>query len=79
MLRLTEIGLFLVPFALYVAWRLMGPRLPPVAVWLALTLIAAMAAATIWFGLASEVDIGEAYAPARLENGVIVGGHGIPK
>jgi hypothetical protein len=30
MLRFTEIGLFLVPFALYVVWLVLGTRTPPV-------------------------------------------------
>ncbi len=77
MLRFTEIGLFLVPFALYAAWRIMGPRLPPAIFWAALALTAAMAVGTIWFGLTNRLDPDEVYAPAHLENGVIVGGHGV--
>ena len=79
MLRFTEIGLFLVPFALFAAWRIMGPRLPATVFWGGLALTGAMAGATVWFGQANKLETGEAYAPARLENGVVIGGHGIPK
>ncbi len=79
MLRLTEFGLFLVPLTLYVAWRVLGARLPPAAIWATLALILLMIAGTLWFGLTEKLDPDQAYAPARLENGRVVEGHGVPR
>jgi hypothetical protein len=79
MLRFTEIGLFLVPFALFVTWRLMGPRTPPGAVWAAGLAVLALAAGTVWFGLHRQMEAGDTYEPARLENGRIVPGHGVSR
>ena len=77
MLRFTEIGLFLVPFALYLAWRVMGERTPRWAVVGAVGLTLAMAAGTVWFGLVNAIPRDEAYAPAEMVNGEIVAGHGV--
>jgi hypothetical protein len=78
MLRFTEFGLFLVPFVLYFVWWFMGPRTPPWATWLALVTVAALAGGAFWYGLTERVPANEAYAPARIENGRIVPGHGVP-
>ena len=72
MLRFTEFGLFLVPFVLYLVWRLMGPRTPPWATWLALFAVVVLAGGAFWYGLAERVPGGETYVPARIENGKIV-------
>jgi hypothetical protein len=79
MLRFTEIALFLVPFALYVAWRMMGPRTPKWFMWASAGAIGVLAAGAVWFGLTSHLQSGDTYAPAHLENGRIVQGHGVPK
>ncbi|MCW3477587.1 DUF6111 family protein [Limobrevibacterium gyesilva] len=79
MLRFTELGLFLVPFALFVTWRIMGPRTPPRLVWAAAVAVLVMAAGTMWYGLNRRIDRSEAYEPAHLEDGRIVPGHGVPK
>jgi hypothetical protein len=79
MLRLTEIGLFLVPFALFVVWRLTGPRTPPGAVWAAGIAVLALAGIMIWFGLHRRMEAGETYEPARLEGGQVIPGHGVAK
>ncbi len=78
MLRFTEIGLFLVPFALYVAWRVMGERTPRWAVASAVVVTLAMAVGTVWFGLVNALPKDDAYVPAELHDGQIVEGHGIP-
>lgn len=78
MLRLTEIGLFLVPFALYLAWRVLGERTPRWLVIAAGALTAAMAVGTVWFGLVTGLPTDQAYAPAELHDGSIVEGHGVP-
>ena len=76
MLRFTEIGLFLVPFALYVVWLVLGTRTPPALVWGALGLILLMAVGTVWFGLANRADRDKSYVPAHVEDGRIISGHG---
>ncbi len=77
MLRFTEVGLFLVPFALYVTWLVLRSRTPPALVWGAVVLTVAMAVGTVWFGLARRIDRREEYVPAQVVNGQIVPGHGI--
>ena len=79
MLRFTEIALFLVPFGLYVAWRVMGSRTPPWFMWVSVATIGMLGVGAIWFGLTRRMEPGETYAPAQLENGLIVPGHGVPK
>jgi MFS superfamily sulfate permease-like transporter len=78
MLRFTEIGLFLVPLALFVTWRIMGPRTPRSAVWGALLAVAVMAVGTVWFGLHNRMPADAVYVPAQMENGRIVPGHAAP-
>ena len=78
MLRFTEIGLFLVPFALFVAWRIMGPRTPPWAVWLALVAVLLLAGGSAWYGLARRAPPGDVYVPAHIVDGRIVPGRDVP-
>jgi hypothetical protein len=78
MLRFTEIGLFLVPFGLYVAWRVMGARTPRWLVVSALVLTLAMAIGSVWFGLVTGLPSDQAYVPAELHDGQILEGHGVP-
>ena len=77
MLRFAEIGLFLVPFGLYAAWLANGARLPRAAIWVAVAATAVMVAGVVWFGVVNAVPSGARYAPARIENGVIVPGHAV--
>jgi hypothetical protein len=79
MLRFSEIGLFLVPFALFATWRILGPRTPRSLVWAALVLTAAMGVGTVWYGLERRLDTDEDYVPAHIENGRLVPGHGVPR
>ena len=79
MLRLTEIGLFLVPFALYLTWLVAGARTPRWAVWATVVLTVAMAAGTVWFGLINAIPPDSGYAPAEVIDGVIVPGHAVAK
>jgi hypothetical protein len=77
MLRFTEIGLFLVPFVLYLVWWTMGPRTPRWAVWLALAAVLLLAAGSAWYGLAERAAPGATYVPAHIENGRIVPGRDV--
>ena len=76
MLRFAELGFFLIPFGLYVAWRILGERTPPWALWAAIALTVAMGVGTVWFGVTSGLPPSQTYEPARMEDGVIVPGHG---
>lgn len=75
MLRLSELGLFLAPFALFAAWWLLGSR----ARWLAWTVLGGIAlvlVALVWLALATGLPRGGTYIPARLQGGRIIPGHG---
>jgi hypothetical protein len=77
MLRGLEIGLFLLPFLLFIGWRLAGGGVPSVGqvAW-ALGLLAALATALFRFASYESLAPGQRYVPARIENGRIVPGHG---
>lgn len=76
MLRYVEIGFFLVPFALYAAWRVLGTRATSGLVWATIAMVAALAATTVWYGLDQGLPRGVAYVPAQLHGDEIVPGHG---
>ncbi len=78
MLRFAEIGLFLSPFALFLIWRFLSPRVKPAALWTAMALILALAALSVRYGLQQRLDTSERYVPARIEGGRIIDGHGTP-
>ena len=75
MLRFDEIGLFLVPFVLFVVWRILGARTPAWLVWAAVVAVVAMAAGTVWYGLDMRTSPDSVYDPAQLQNGRIIPGH----
>ncbi|CAH2600087.1 conserved protein of unknown function [Rhodovastum atsumiense] len=76
MLRLAEIGLFLVPFALYAAWRLLGARASAALVWGTVLAVGLLAGVTVWYGLERSLPAGVQYVPAEIHDGTIVQGHG---
>ncbi len=75
MLRLSEVALFMAPFALAASWWLLGTR-GRAFLWTAVGVLVVLAAATAWFGLGGALPRGHAYVPARLDGGHIVAGHG---
>ncbi len=81
MLRLVELALFLSPFLVFAAWRFFaieaGPSIRFVVV--VACAVAVMAAALVWLGEDRAIPPNSAYAPARLENGHIIAGHGVPQ
>ncbi|MCX7380274.1 MAG: DUF6111 family protein [Alphaproteobacteria bacterium] len=79
MLALAEIGLFLFPTALYVAWLYAGNHTPRWAVWVTLGGTAVIAAGIIHFGITNAIAPDAAYVPAHIEDGHIVPGHAAPK
>jgi hypothetical protein len=78
-MRWAELALFLVPFALFAAWRLAAVTARPQLVWGTLAIVFVLAAGTVWLGLSRRMDAGTAYVPARVEDGQIVPGHAVPR
>ncbi len=74
MLRLAEIGMFLVPFALYAAWRLIAVKASAWLVAASVGVAVVAAAGTIWYGLDRSASPSSGYVPAHLEHGEIVPG-----
>ena len=77
MLRLTELALFLAPFAAFVVWRVMategGPSMGVVlAAAGALVLLAGL---LFWLSREDALPPGTAYVPAQVHNGQVVSGH----
>ena len=75
--RLTELGLFLLPFALFVALRLAARRGIPFAAVVGSTLLslALLLAALVWFGADRALPPGARYVPAAVRAGRVVQGH----
>ncbi len=77
MLRLLEVGLFVLPFAVFGLWRLAGGGAPsPALVGGTVGLLLVFAAALVWFSLHDTLPPGQRYIPPRTEDGRIVPGHG---
>ena len=74
MLRLTEVALFLSPFALFAVWWFGGRRLGVLA-WPAIGLAVGVAVLLISFGLRRSMPRDAIYVPARVEGSRIVDGH----
>lgn len=81
MLRLVELALFLSPFLVFAAWRFFAIEAGPSIRFVVgvACLVAVLAAALVWLGADRAISPDSAYAPARLENGRIVPGHGVPQ
>jgi len=74
--RLTEVALFLLPFALLVALRLAARRGVPFAAVLASTLLGLLLllAGLWWFGIDRAIPPGQPYVPAALHAGRVTPG-----
>ncbi len=77
MLRFAELGLFLAPFALFLVWRLLSPRVRPALLWIGTVVLVALAGMAVGFGLHERMDPHARYVPAHLEDGRIVPGRGV--
>jgi Family of unknown function (DUF6111) len=78
--RLTEIGLFLLPFVAFAALRLAAARgapSAPVLGWSAAALVALLVG-LVWFSHLHRLPPRDAYVPARVSDGRILPGHGMP-
>ena len=79
MLRAVDIGLFLVPTVLFLAWLALGRVATRRFVAAAVVAVATLGAAAVIYGQVRSIPGGDTYVPARLENGRIVPGHGTPR
>ena len=80
-MRLTEVLLFLAPFAAFIAWWFSsgsgGPS-RPVLIAAACTLVL-RAGVLIWLRRERALPPGAAYVPAQLRDGQILPGHAAPQ
>jgi Family of unknown function (DUF6111) len=74
--RFAELSLLALPFAVFVAWRLMAPSIgPPRVLVIAVTVaVGAMAVVLLVLRYEEAEPLGSRYVPARLEDGRIVPG-----
>ncbi len=79
MLRALDLGLFLVPTGLFLAWLALGRVATRRFVLAAVVAVAALGTAAVIYGAARSIPGGDRYVPARLEDGRIVPGHGAPR
>jgi hypothetical protein len=77
MLRVTELALFLAPFAAFAVWRLTsaqgGPSLGLLAA--ACCGLALLAGGLIWWTAQDRVGARDVYVPAHIEEGRVIPGH----
>jgi hypothetical protein len=78
MLRLAEVALFLCPFGLAMGWWFAGSRASRPLIWTSYVMLVVLGGSIVYYGLERALPRDAAYIPARLENGVIVSGHGAP-
>jgi hypothetical protein len=78
MLRAVDLGLFLVPTALFIAWLVLGRVATQRFVVAAVLAVAVLGALAVIYGQERSIPAGDTYVPARLEDGRIVPGHGTP-
>jgi hypothetical protein len=80
MLRLAELALFIVPFATFAAWRVMGKDGPSVRLLVAAAcVLMVLAGVLVWLSQDEALPPGAAYEPARLQDGQVVSGHAVPR
>ncbi len=78
-MRWAEILLFFTPFLLFAAWRVSVAYARPSLAWGALGAALVLVGVTALFGLERRVPGADAYVPARIVDGKIVPGQGVPK
>ena len=75
MIGILEALLFLAPFGVWLAWRLLSPVLPKAAVWASIVAVIAIALGAAWTSSGPAMRHGQRYAPPQWRNGEIVPGH----
>ncbi len=76
MLRFAEIGFFLLPFALFAVWWVLGRRATLRVLLGTAVVVVALAAVTVWYGLENSLPSGTPYVPAEISRDAVVPGHG---
>jgi len=78
---LTELLLFLAPFAAFIAWRLTAGSGGPSRSLLigAACVLAVLAATLVWLSRQNALPPGTVYVPAEVRDGRIVPGHAAPR
>jgi hypothetical protein len=73
MIRILEILLFLAPFAMFAAWRLLTPNaeLGPRQLTMAGVVLAVFIALLVWLRMEDAEPADRAYVPARLQDGIV--------
>lgn len=81
MLRLTELALFIAPFAAFVIWRVMATEGgPPLRLVLAAGgALVVLAGLLFWLSREDALPPGTAYTPAQMRDGHIVSGRPAPR
>jgi hypothetical protein len=79
MIGLAEAALFLAPFAIFLAWRFLAPRLPKTALIAAIAALLLTGLAAAWTMRAPAMHAGDRYVPAQLLGTLIEPGRAIPK
>ena len=81
MLRLVELALFVAPFAIFLVWRFLAVEgAPPLSLVVGVACLVAVLAGTLfWLSQDRALPPGVGYAPARIVNGYVVPGHGVPQ
>lgn len=76
-MRLVEIALFLVPFALFAGWRVLAPseRIPRIVAVSFVGAVLLMLVVLLVLHQMEAADAGRPYVPARMEDGRVIPGH----
>lgn len=76
MIGAVEILLFLLPFVLFAAWRVLAPYASRLSLMAAVLAVALLAIAATWYGQRERMGWRQPYVPAvTLPDGRIVPGH----
>ena len=78
MIGLLEVALFLAPFAGFALWRLAGPLMPPMMLWVAIAAVTILAGTGFWYMREARFAKGIGYVPPHIEDGRIVPAHAKP-
>lgn len=78
MLRAIDLGMFLAPTALFVAWLVLGRVATLRFALAAAVIVVGLGVFAAYYGMERSIPGGDQYVPARLDNGRVVPGHGAP-
>jgi hypothetical protein len=76
MLRIADLVLLLVPFAVFFAWRRLPIGASPAVLAGVAVALGLFGAGLVWLARSQALPRSSSYVPARIENGRISPGHG---